>query len=65
LIVAEIPGASKEDIKVDLKGDILILEASDGKRKFAKEILLSSPIDMKTKKVSYKNGILEIKFKKI
>lgn len=64
LIVVEIPGLSKEDIKLELKGDILILEASDGKRKFAKEILLPSKVDMKTKKVFYKNGLLELKLKK-
>lgn len=64
LIVAELPGMSKEDIKLDFKGDILILEASDGRKKFAKEILLSSKIDTKTKKVSYKNGILELRLNK-
>jgi len=64
LIVAELPGMSKEDIKLDFKGDILILEASDGKRKFTKEVLLPSKIDTKTKKVSFKNGILEVKLMK-
>lgn len=64
LIVAEIPGVSKERIKIDLKGDILILEASDGKKKFTKEILLPSKVDIKTKKLSYKNGILNVKLKK-
>ncbi len=32
LIVAELPGVLEESIKLDLKGDILILEAGDEKR---------------------------------
>jgi len=64
LIVAELPGVSKEDIKLDLKGDILLLEASDGRGKFAKEVLLGSPVEMESKEISYKNGILELKLTK-
>jgi len=64
LIVAELPGVSEEEIKTTLKGDILILEAGEEKRKYYKEILLPSKVDPKTKKRTYKNGVLEIKFKK-
>ncbi|MDP1538658.1 MAG: Hsp20/alpha crystallin family protein [bacterium] len=72
LVVAELPGVLEESIKLDLKGDILILEAhsvSSGqtggeKRKYSKEILLPAKVDFESKEESFKNGILEIKFKK-
>lgn len=65
LIVAELPGVAKESIKLELKGDILILEAGDEKRKYSKEILLPAKVNFESKEESFKNGILEIKFKKL
>ena len=64
LLVAELPGAAKENIKLDLKGDILILEAGDAKSRYSKEILLKEKVNFKEKKVNFKNGILEIKIPK-
>jgi len=75
LVVAELPGVLEESIKLDLKGDILILEAGDEKRKYSKEILLprlrqgfggqAAKVDFEQKETNFKNGILEIKLKKI
>ncbi len=65
LIVAELPGVAKESIKLELKGDILILEAGDEKRKYSKEILLPTKVDFESREESFKNGILEVKLKKI
>lgn len=65
LIVAELPGVLEESIKLDLKGDILILEAGDEKRKYSKEILLPAKVDFEGKEVSFNNGVLEMKLKKI
>jgi HSP20 family protein len=64
-VYAEMPGVNKEDIKVDLKGDILDISAQSSDRKYHKEILLPVKVDNKTLKSNYKNGILEIKIKKI
>ena len=65
LIVAELPGVLEESIKLNLKGDILILEAGDEKRKYSKEILLPAKVDFEQRETNFKNGILEIKLKKI
>ena len=65
IIVAELPGVAEESIKLNLKGDILILEAGDEKRKYAKEILLPAKVDFASREVKFKNGILELKFKKV
>jgi len=64
-IVAEMPGIEKKDIHLEIKGDILDIAAEGGKRKYQKEILLSKPAKAEDMNWSYKNGVLEIKIKKI
>lgn len=65
LVIAELPGAREEAIKVDIKEDLLILEAGDGQeRTYRKEILLPQAVDAASKTVSYQNGILEIRLAK-
>jgi len=64
LVIAELPGVDEKEIKLDLKGDILLLEASDKERKYKKEVLLPAKVEMENKKMSFKNGILEIRFSK-
>ena len=51
LIVAELPGVSEDSITLDMKGDILTLEAGDEKRKYAKEILLPPPLEARLAQV--------------
>jgi HSP20 family protein len=63
-VYAEMPGVNKEDIKLDLKGDILDISAKSGDRKYHKEILLPAKVEPETLILSYKNGILEVKIKK-
>jgi HSP20 family protein len=58
------PGVNEEDIKLDLKGDILDISAKSGDRKYHKEILLPAKVKPETLVSSYKNGILEVKIKK-
>jgi len=65
LVVAELPGASEDSIILDIKGDILTLEAGDERRKYSKEILLPAKVDFESRKENFNNGVLEIKMKKI
>ncbi len=65
LIIAELPGVDEKSIKIELKKDILLLEAESKDRKYAKEILLPAQIDSESREMNFKNGILELKFKKI
>ncbi len=65
LIIVELPGIDEKSIRIDLKKDILLLEAGGGDRKYSKEILLKSKIDFDSREMSFKNGILELKFKKV
>jgi len=58
------PGVKQEDIKLDLKEDILDISAQSGDRKYHKEILLPTKVQAETMTSFYNNGILEIKVKK-
>jgi HSP20 family protein len=59
-VIAELPGVSQEEIKVEVAGDILNLTASGKDRKYAKEILLPSKVKKQGMRSTYKNGILEV-----
>ena len=63
-IYAEMPGVNEDDIKIDLKGDILNISAKGRDRKYRKEVLLPAKGKNKTLTSSFKNGILEIKIEK-
>jgi HSP20 family protein len=63
-IYAEMPGVNEEDIKLDLKDDILIISAQNGEKKYRKEILLPAKVKVEAMISSYRNGILEVKVKK-
>jgi len=63
-VYAEMPGVRQEDIKIDLKEDILDIFAQSGDRKYHKEILLPAKVKMEYLISSYTNGMLEITIKK-
>ena len=64
MIIAEMPGVEQNEIKIDLKEDILEITAVSKTRTYRKELLL--PVKTNLENVSHKfiNGILEIKIKK-
>lgn len=63
-IIAEIPGVAENTIKTTVKDGILILESGEeGHLRYHKEILLPHPVNPKTSKKSYKNGVLSLEFK--
>ncbi|OGW16322.1 MAG: heat-shock protein Hsp20 [Nitrospirae bacterium GWA2_42_11] len=64
IIMAEMPGVSEEDIRLDLKGDIIEISAQRGERKYYKEVLIPANVKAESLTSSYKNGILEVRIKK-
>lgn len=64
-IIAEMPGIEEKDIKVEIKGDILNINAQGENRKYQKEVLLPQPGREENMTWTYKNGILEIKIRAI
>lgn len=63
-IVTELPGVAESEIGCELQGNDVLQIATKGKKKYAKEILLSSMVDPASLAKSYTNGILEVKLKK-
>ena len=64
-LIAELPGVEEEGLTLDLKGDVLTLNAVGRDRKYAKEILLPCPVKKETLKTNFHNGILEADFEKV
>ena len=64
LLVAELPGVSEEEIHVEAQDDVLSLQTT-GRLKYEKEILLPGAVDPKPLEKTFKNGILELRLKRI
>lgn len=61
--VLEMVGLEKEDISVEVIEDTLNISGQRGERKYDEKITLKYKVTGKPK-ATYKNGILEVKFKK-
>ena len=63
-IVAEMPGISKEKIKVNAYDKYVEIKSEDPNRKYHKQIEVPEDIDIQSARSNYNNGVLEIIFKK-
>ena len=63
VLVAELPGVSEEEVKVEVRDDVLSLQTT-GERKYEKEILLPGKVNGKSMGKTFKNGILELRLKR-
>jgi HSP20 family protein len=61
LVLAELPGIGKEDVRIDLEDDVLTISAEKKDKKYRKEVLLPRSVSKEKMQVSCNNGILEIK----
>ena len=64
VVIAEMPGIEDDDIKIDLKEDILEISAVSKNRTYRKELLLPVKADKQFLRHKFTNGILEIRIKK-
>ena len=62
-IIAEMPGVTRDKIDVEASADSVHIRAEDHNRKYETTVPLNAKIDPKSAKASYKNGVLEIRFK--
>ena len=62
-ITAEMPGLTKENIKVNSSDNFIVVHGEKGNKKYHTEIPLNVEIEDNSTKASYSNGILELKFK--
>jgi HSP20 family protein len=59
-VLAELPGAKKEDIELTAEGRTLVISAQTSIRKYRKELELPYSVELKGSKSNFNNGILEI-----
>ncbi|HEY9491171.1 MAG TPA: archaeal heat shock protein Hsp20 [Nitrososphaeraceae archaeon] len=63
-VVAEMPGVSKQDIIVNVHDNSVEITTTNTERKYREVVQIPPETDIETAMSSYKNGILEITFKK-
>ena len=63
-VVVEIPGVSKENIKVNAYDNSVEVTTTGTEKKYHEVVEIPPETDIETATSSYKNGILEITFKK-
>lgn len=64
MVLVEAAGYRKENVKINLKDQRLILSAETSERKYYKSLNLPKRVIPETLQVTYKNGVLEIRLKK-
>lgn len=62
-ITAEMPGVTKQDIKVKVSQEYVSIHAEKGDKKYHTDIPVEVELDDKSAKATYSNGILELKIK--
>jgi HSP20 family protein len=62
-ITAEMPGITKQDVKVELAEGLVTIHAEKGDKKYHTEIPVYEELDADSAKATYTNGILELKIK--
>ena len=63
-LIAEMPGVGRDDIKIDVRDDVLTISAKKGAKKYRKEVLLSHSPAKERIKVTCNNGIVTIRCEK-
>jgi HSP20 family protein len=63
-VVLEMPGVTKDKIRINAYDNSVEISSDDPQRKYHEVIDLPPEADIETAKSSYRNGILEITFKK-
>jgi len=63
VITAEMPGVTKEDVKVNIHENYVSIHAEKDDKKYHSDIPINSELESKSAKATYSNGILELKIR--
>jgi HSP20 family protein len=63
VITAEMPGVTKENIKLNVSQQTVIIRADHAGKKYLAEVPMNVELDEASPKATYTNGILELKIK--
>jgi HSP20 family protein len=64
VLLFELPGVERKDIRCVLDGDILLLEAKAGERLYRKEMLIEDKLATGSPHLNLRNGVLEVRLSK-
>lgn len=64
-VIAEMPGIEKENIRLNATDLILDIETVNGNPKYSERVELPVKVDPQSAKATYKNGVLEVTFKRL
>jgi HSP20 family protein len=64
VVVSELPGVEREDIRLEATDRSLRVEVEAAKRRYLKELELPHLVEPGSARASYKNGVLEVRFSK-
>jgi HSP20 family protein len=64
VLLFELPGIERNDIRCVLDGDILLLEAKAGERLYRKEMLIEDKLAPGSPRLNLRNGVLEVRLSK-
>lgn len=64
IVFAELPGMTKEEIKVDVSESTLQISINTPKKSFYKTLTLPAKVRASSMQTSYKNGVLEVHLRK-
>jgi len=66
VVVAEVPGVSLDDLELKVEGSMLSLATKPGvRRQYRKAIPLDTPVDKDSLRATCRNGVLEVRLKKL
>ncbi len=65
VLLFELPGVSRPQVRCLLDGDILLLEAKTASRLYRKEVLIEMKLAGEPPKLRLHNGVLEVRLKKL
>jgi HSP20 family protein len=63
-VILEMPGVSKENIKINASDNSVEVKSEDPQRKYHRVVEIPAEADVQTVNSTYKNGVLEIVFRK-
>lgn len=64
VVIAELPGVEKDDIKLDVTESTLKISVDTPERSYYKKLYLPAKVLCSSIKTGYKNGVLEVRLKK-
>ncbi len=60
-VIADLPGITEESLRLDVKGNTLVIDAGDADRHYHTSVALP-PVDSLSMQKTLKNGVLEVTF---